>query len=79
MNPSIPRPVITRTAEYWLIACLFVLVLGFYASQCGLYPAASLAVESSLGDVLWQERGLDMLVQVVLIFSGVLGLLGLAG
>jgi len=28
-------------------------------------------------DTLWQQRGLDMLVQIVLIFSGVLGLLGI--
>ena len=28
-------------------------------------------------DVFWQGRGLDVLVQVVLIFSGVLGFLGL--
>ena len=27
--------------------------------------------------MIWQTRGLDVLVQVVLIFSGVLGLLGL--
>ena len=30
-----------------------------------------------LNGVLWHQRGLDVLVQVVLIFSGVLGLLGL--
>ncbi len=28
-------------------------------------------------ETLWQQRGLDMLVQIVLIFSGVLGLLGI--
>jgi len=33
--------------------------------------------EPPLADIMWQQRGLDMLVQVVLIFSGVLGLLGL--
>ncbi len=61
----------------FVIAILFVLVLGMYASSLGYHPSASLATESNLADVLWQERGLDMLVQVVLIFSGVLGLIGL--
>ena len=34
-------------------------------------------VEASVSEMIWQTRGLDVLVQVVLIFSGVLGLLGL--
>ncbi len=33
--------------------------------------------ESSFAAVLWGQRGLDVLVQIVLIFAGVLGLLGL--
>ena len=44
-------------------------------------PLAGLQVppsaQSSLTIVLWQQRGLDVLVQVVLIFAGVLGALGL--
>jgi NADH:ubiquinone oxidoreductase subunit 6 (subunit J) len=32
---------------------------------------------TAFADVLWQQRGLDVLVQVVMIFSGVLGMLGL--
>lgn len=35
------------------------------------------AAESSFASVLWQDRGLDVLVQIVLIFAGVLGVLGL--
>ncbi len=31
----------------------------------------------SFVETLWQQRGLDMLVQIVLVFSGVLGLLGI--
>ena len=34
-------------------------------------------VEQSFATVLWQDRGLDVLVQIVLIFAGVLGVLGL--
>lgn len=35
------------------------------------------SMETDLTVVFWQERSLDVLVQVVLIFSGVLGLLGI--
>ena len=70
------RPVITQPLSIGM-AVLFVLVLGFYASHAAYSPVSTPALENSLGEVLWQERGLDMLVQVVLIFSGVLGLLGL--
>lgn len=39
--------------------------------------AGASAAEEPIQTVLWEQRGLDILVQIVLIFSGVLGLLGL--
>jgi uncharacterized MnhB-related membrane protein len=46
-----------------------------------LKPLASLpsveGVEPLFSVVMWQGRGLDVLVQIVLIFAGVLGLIGL--
>lgn len=39
--------------------------------------AAAAAGEGTFAETLWQARGLDVLVQIVLIFAGVLGLLGL--
>jgi NADH:ubiquinone oxidoreductase subunit 6 (subunit J) len=39
--------------------------------------AAAGAAEAPLQEIIWQQRGLDVLVQVVLIFSGILGVLGL--
>lgn len=39
--------------------------------------AAPAAAEAAVSDMIWQVRGLDVLVQIVLIFAGVLGLLGL--
>lgn len=33
--------------------------------------------EASFGTLLWQNRGADILVQIVLIFAGVLGVLGI--
>lgn len=41
-------------------------------SAAGIEPA-----DEPLQTILWQQRGLDVLVQVVLIFSGILGVLGL--
>ena len=40
-------------------------------------PAAVAPASTVFTEVFWQGRGLDVLVQVVLIFSGVLGFLGL--
>jgi hypothetical protein len=40
-------------------------------------PAVATPAATVFSDVFWQGRGLDVLVQVVLIFSGVLGFLGL--
>jgi len=44
------------------------------------YPAVQSAVvtgSSKLADALWQNRVLDVWIQIVLIFSGVMGVLGL--
>ena len=63
----------------WLgigFALLFVTLLGWYVLPGSIVSPASV-VDRSFSVVLWQERGLDLIVQVVLIFSGVLGLLGL--
>ncbi len=40
-------------------------------------PASAGAPEGTFAQTLWEARGLDVLVQMVLIFAGVLGLLGL--
>jgi uncharacterized MnhB-related membrane protein len=41
-------------------------------------PASKIPVEGiTFGRTLWQERGLDVIAQIVLIFAGVMGLLGL--
>jgi NADH:ubiquinone oxidoreductase subunit 6 (subunit J) len=42
-------------------------------------PLAQVDAQEPLSDVLWQERGLDLILQVVLIFSGVLGVIDLLG
>jgi NADH:ubiquinone oxidoreductase subunit 6 (subunit J) len=61
------------------LAAIFILLLGwFILPTAGTLPVSAIA-NPPLTKVLWQERGLDLIVQVVLIFSGVLGLLGLLG
>ena len=58
------------------VSLLFVLVLGWLV--LATLPAPPVAPGATVfSDVFWQGRGLDVLVQVVLIFSGVLGFLGL--
>jgi len=58
------------------VSLLFVLVLGWLVLVALPAPPAAPAA-TDFADVFWQSRGLDVLVQVVLIFSGVLGFLGL--
>lgn len=59
------------------LAVLFILLLGWFVWPSPVLVPSASASESPLAVVLWQDRGLDLMVQVVLIFSGVLGLLGL--
>jgi NADH:ubiquinone oxidoreductase subunit 6 (subunit J) len=57
------------------LALLAAILLGWLS-----LPAAASqppTMEASISEMIWQVRGLDVLVQVALIFSGVLGLLGL--
>lgn len=59
------------------VAALFTALLGWFIWPTPLTAVVPSAPEASLPVVLWQTRGLDLMVQIVLIFSGVLGLLGL--
>jgi uncharacterized MnhB-related membrane protein len=68
------RPVVSR-ALTWVLVGATVLLLGWL--MIPLVTAQGPPHEESFAVVLWQGRGLDVLVQVTLIFSGVLGLLGL--
>ena len=55
----------------------FAFLLGWFLLPLPGSQTQAVAGQSPLADVLWNQRGLDVLVQVVLIFSGVLGFLGL--
>lgn len=70
-RPVLPKPFFIG------ICLLFVFLLGWFVLPASINPLAAVGTEGSMNDMLWNQRGLDVLVQVVLIFSGVLGLLGL--
>ncbi len=69
-GPALPRPVTI------LLILAFIVMLAGFTLRIPMTQAA-VGNEEALSDVLWNQRGLDVLVQVVLIFSGVLGMLGL--
>lgn len=60
----------------WLIVGLSLGLLGWLnlPNLAAVFPDL---VESQFQTVLWENRGLDTLLQVLLIFAGVLGMLGL--
>ncbi len=67
-------PILPRALILGLVIA-FVLLLGWYSFP--LSPMESPRLEPPFITVLWEERGLDVIAQIVLIFAGVLGLLGL--
>lgn len=68
--PSIvPRPL----AAVLVAAAAGLLVLSLWGRPIPI----PVVIPPALSQVLWTERALDMLLQVVLIFAGVMGLLGL--
>ncbi len=65
----IPRPIAL------IISLVSIVLLGFMTvSSLTSLPATT---EPSFSDMLWQQRGLDMLVQSGLLFAAVIGMLGL--
>jgi uncharacterized MnhB-related membrane protein len=59
----------------WLLLVGIVAALGWFIRP--VEQAAVLGDEAPFTAVLWQARGLDVLVQIGLIFAGVMGILGL--
>jgi uncharacterized MnhB-related membrane protein len=69
-----PTSIIPKPLALVLVAGIAGLVL-WMAYPVVVYPTSS--GEVLLADVLWKHRALDVWVQVALIFSGVMGVLGL--
>lgn len=68
-----PHAIVPRPLSWTLVALAVVLL----AVNALPVPAALGGTGVTLAAMLWTDRGLDVLVQIVLIFSGVLGVLGL--
>lgn len=65
----IPRPLV------WLLVLALAFVLAWFIFPM---PVPQLeAGDATFGEMLWSQRGLDVIAQVVLILSGVMGLIGL--
>lgn len=67
----IPRPIAL------IITLVSIVLLGFMTLSS--LTTLRAATEPTFSEVLWQQRGLDMLVQSGLLFAAVLGMLGLLG
>ena len=70
IQPIVPRPLAR------ILVLVSVLLLGWMALDI-LGTQVSLVSPLNFKTVLWENRLLDVLLQVVLIFAGVLGVLGL--
>ncbi len=81
INIAGDEPIDTRAIPPKLLAVslilVFMILLGWYILPLPSVQLPAAGSEAAFAIVLWQKRGLDVLVQAVLIFSGVLGLLGL--
>ena len=65
----IPRPIAL------IISLVSIVLLGFMTISSLI--SLPVAIEPSFSQVLWQPRGLDMLVQSGLLFAAVVGMMGL--
>jgi uncharacterized MnhB-related membrane protein len=65
----IPRPFV------WLLILAAAFVLGWFVFPIPIFRTSALQVP--FGRMLWEQRSLDVIAQIVLIFSGVMGLIGL--
>lgn len=75
-EPIEKRPVLPKLVTGGLVLA-FALLLGWFLLPLPGPQARAALSQIPLADVLWNQRGLDVLVQVVLIFAGVLGFLGI--
>jgi uncharacterized MnhB-related membrane protein len=67
----VPRPL------SWVLVILSVVLLGWMTLPQLNVPLPNPGVSLGVGQSLWQDRSVDVLLQVILIFTGVMGILGL--
>ncbi len=74
-DEAMSAPSIIPKLLRWLLLVGIIATLGWFIRPVEI--GATIVDETPFTAVLWQERGLDVLVQIGLIFSGVMGILGL--
>jgi uncharacterized MnhB-related membrane protein len=70
LKSLLPRPLT------WISIITFLILLGYFCLPAFLRSLPE-AQASSLQTVLWEDRSLDVVLQALLIFAGVLGVIGL--
>lgn len=73
---ALPGPALLPKPLAWIFVLAAVGVLAWmnYSVFAGLVPNAT---SKTFGDILWQDRLLDVTLQIALVFAGVLAMLGL--
>jgi uncharacterized MnhB-related membrane protein len=66
----IPKPLA------WVLVAAAVILLGLLTIPSFLTATGS-QVQLGFAEILWQDRSLDLMLQIILIFAGVLGVIGL--
>lgn len=69
------KPILPRSLAWALIIIAAGLAIYLLLPKLGVIPTT--VQDPAVGAILWESRYLDILLQVALIFSGVLGVLGL--
>ncbi len=73
------RSIVPKPLAAALVLLAVILLIALNLPLFGLAIPFASGSEPSFAQVMWQARGADVLVQLVLILAGVLGVLGLLG
>jgi NADH:ubiquinone oxidoreductase subunit 6 (subunit J) len=74
-DEAIPGGAVVPRPLAWGLIGLTVILMGWLVLKQPL-AEVSTSTATSFTQMLWEQRGLDMLIQLVVIFSGVLGMVG---
>jgi uncharacterized MnhB-related membrane protein len=74
----IPGGAVVPKPLAWGLIGLTIILMGWLVLKQPLVevPASAQASATNFAQMLWEQRGLDILIQLVVIFSGVLGMVG---